>query len=59
MEQVQENCAVMENPNGNVLTMAFVNMQPFDAVYSLSDGLKAGTIFPDLDKPFLEGRDMR
>lgn len=58
MEQVLENCAVSQNDNG-VLTMAFVNMQPFDAVYSLSDGLKAGTIFPDLDKPFLEGREKR
>lgn len=58
MEQVLENCAVSQNDN-DVLTMAFVNMQPFDAVYSLSDGLKAGTIFPDLDKPFLEGREKR
>ncbi len=58
MEHTQENCAVTEMDNG-VLTMAFVNMQPFDAVYSLSDGLKAGTIFPDLDKPFTEGREMR
>ena len=58
MEQAKENCAATEMENG-VLTMAFVNMQPFDAVYSLSDGLKAGTIFPDLDKPFLEGREMR
>ena len=59
MEMNKENCAAMQNANGDVLTMAFVNMQPFDAVYSLSDGLKAGTIFPDLDRPFLEGRDMR
>ena len=59
MEKVAENCAATESVNGDVLAMAFVNMQPFDAVYSLSDGLKAGTIFPDLDKPFLEGRDMR
>lgn len=58
MEHKLENCAATEMPDG-VLTMAFVNMQPFDAVYSLSDGLKAGTIFPDLDKPFLEGREMR
>ena len=59
MEKVAENCAAVETINSDVLAMAFVNMQPFDAVYSLSDGLKAGTIFPDLDKPFLEGRDMR
>ena len=58
MEHTQENCAVLEMDNG-ALTMAFVNMQPFDAVYSLSDGLKAGTIFPDLDKPLTEGREMR
>lgn len=58
MEHTLENCAATEMPDG-VLAMAFVNMQPFDAVYSLSDGLKAGTIFPDLDKPFLERREMR
>jgi hypothetical protein len=58
MEHTLENCAATEMPDG-VLAMAFVNMQPFDSVYSLSDGLKAGTIFPDLDKPFLEGREMR
>ncbi len=38
--------------NGNVLTMAFVNMQPIESVYETLDGFPRGTIFPNLDKPF-------
>ncbi len=41
--------------SSEILTMAFVNFQPFDKVYSLSDAFCAGTLFPDLDKPFLAG----
>ncbi len=44
------------NKNGGVLTMAFVDMQPLDSVYSMPEGFKNGTIFPNLDKPFLGGR---
>jgi len=43
------------NSNG-ILTMAFVNMQPIDSVYSVTDALKKGTLFPNIDKPFEEGR---
>lgn len=35
------------------LTMAYVPMQRFTQVYDMEKGLCAGTIFPDLDKPFL------
>ncbi len=45
-----------ENSNtADILTMAFVNIQPFDKVYSLSDAFEAGTLFPALNKPFFGG----
>ena len=42
--------------NNGILTMAFVNMQPLDNVYSLEEGFTRGTIFPNLDKPFKGGK---
>lgn len=39
------------------LTMAYVPMQKFTKKYSEEKALKAGTLFPDLDKPFL-GKNM-
>lgn len=42
--------------NSNILTMAFVNMQPCDSVYETEDGFKRGTIFPNIDKPFYGGK---
>lgn len=38
------------------LTMAYVPMQTFTERYAEDKALKAGTLFPDLDKPFLERR---
>ena len=36
------------------LTMVFINMQPSGGeVYPLEKALCAGTLFPELDKPFL------
>lgn len=48
-------CGGFGKPSQGVLTMAFVNPQPFEQVYSLSDSFSRGTLFPDLDKPFLRG----
>ena len=45
-----------KNRNDGILTMAFVDMQPLDSVYSLSDGFSNGTIFPNLNKPFFGGK---
>lgn len=42
--------------NNGILTMAFVNMQPFESVYSTEDGFTRGTIFPCLDKPLKGGK---
>lgn len=39
----------------NVLTMAFVNIQPFSEGYEAQIGFPKGTIFPDLDKPLKAG----
>ena len=43
------------NEEEQVLTMAFVNMQPMGDVYSPESALRAGTLFPDIDKPFRIG----
>ncbi len=48
------------NPEKNeVLTMAFVNLQPFADVYTPESALMAGTLFPDIDKPFRMGGKSR
>ena len=35
------------------LTMAYVPMQKYGATYEAENALKNGTLFPELDKPFL------
>lgn len=35
------------------LTMAYLPFQQIEGVYSQDEALKAGTLFPNLDKPFL------
>ena len=45
-----------ENMNGGILTMAFVDMQPLDSVYSPEVAFCNGTLFPCLNKPFYGGR---
>ena len=48
-----------ENPE-YVVGMAYVPWQYFDQVYETDKALEIGTIFPELDKPFLaEGRGCR
>ena len=44
--------------NGGILTMAFVDSQPLESVYSFEQSLKSGTLFPNLNKPFLHGGKM-
>ena len=54
MESTQnKNGCVYPDNCSDILTMAFVNIQPLDSVYSLSEALDSGTLFPDLDKPLL------
>ena len=37
------------------LTMVFINMQPLESVYPLNEAFDAGTLFPNLNKPFYGG----
>lgn len=39
----------------DVLTMAFVNMQPIESVYETEQGFSKGSLFPNIDKPLLGG----
>ena len=38
-----------------ILTMVFANMQPLGELYSTEDALVNGTLFKNIDKPFLAG----
>lgn len=42
-----------------VVAMAYVPWQKFGPLYEAEKGLMAGTIFPELDKPFLGRRAFR
>lgn len=44
-----------ENHEGLELGITSILMQQMRRIYPLEMGLKAGTIFPELDKPFLYG----
>ncbi len=40
-------------PANPVVAMAYVPYQKYGEVYAAEKGLETGTIFPELDKPFL------
>ena len=44
-----------EEPSGDVLAMAFVNVQNINSVYDNETGFSNGTIYPCLNKPFMPG----
>lgn len=44
---------------GKAIAMAYVPWQQFGCTYEPMQGLHAGTIFPELDKPFYGRRGMR
>ncbi len=47
-------CIKDTRPSENfVLAMAYVPMQHFNNVYELDEAMQYGTIFPELNKPFL------
>lgn len=57
-------CATCTRRNLNscdneVLAMAYVPWQRFNETYEPAKALKAGTIFPELDKPFLGRKGVR
>lgn len=43
-------------PSQISLAMAYVPLQRLNSVYQEDVALQAGTLFPDLDKPWLVGR---
>ena len=44
-------------PTVTVPAMAYVPFQQYGTVYQPEQALTAGTLFPDLDKPFLRGKE--
>lgn len=44
-----------QNINSDVLTMAFVNMQPFESIYPLETAFSSGSLFQNINKPFYGG----
>ena len=50
-------CAVQRPMQPDMpIAMAYVPMQRWNQVYDMSRGLTRGTIFPELDLPFVMGR---
>jgi len=41
--------------NNGILTMVFIDMQPLESVYSPEAALCNGTLFPNINKPFMGG----
>lgn len=61
--RVANNCDGCRNTRdelkGMPLAMGYVPWQTFECTYEPMQGLRAGTIFPELDKPFYGRRGMR
>lgn len=57
LEEAQSNADVTMSalPANPVLAMSYVPMQFYRDMYSTEKGFSAGTIYPELDKPFLGG----
>lgn len=57
LEEAQSNADVTMSalPSNPVLAMSYVPMQFYRDMYSTEKGFSAGTIYPELDKPFLGG----
>lgn len=51
----KENNFPDSNVGDDVLTMVFINMQPLDEIYTPEAAFNEGTLFPNLNKPFLGG----
>lgn len=54
--ECEDNYENRTNVEEAPLGMAYVPWQMWGSVYSLSQGLERGTIFPELDLPFMIGR---
>lgn len=51
--EIEQPCSRMQGDY--VVGMAYVPWQYFTSVYETDKALEAGTIFPELDKPFWAG----
>ena len=49
-------CDREDSLDGMPLAMAYVPWQHWNKIYDLEKGLEVGTIFPELNKPFLGSR---
>lgn len=49
--------SVSSFPNNTPLGMAYVPFQKWENVYELNDAFPKGTLFPELDFPFMRGAD--
>lgn len=63
-DRTANNCDDCGNSNrdklrGMALAMGYVPWQNFECTYDVMEGFRAGTIFPELDKPFYGRRGMR
>lgn len=55
---VEEDAEIaLSCPNGVSLAMVYAPEQPFAGLYEVEEGLTRGTIFRQLDKPFMRGRE--
>ncbi len=59
MVQPYELCDSKNTNNGFTPVMAYVPFQEMTTLYCPEEGLRRGTIFPDLDKPLMIGGRMK
>ena len=50
-----ENIVTEQNCDDMVLAMAYVPVQQFNTLFEIEEGFARGTIYPELDKPFMGG----
>lgn len=55
LAQSNQEVNVSALPDNPVLAMSYVPLQFYRDMYSVDKGFTAGTIYPELDKPFLGG----
>ena len=55
-ETVRSSIEMPILPDPMVLAMSYVPMQIYKDMYSIDEGFQRGTVFPELDKPFLGGK---
>ncbi|MDY2628124.1 MAG: spore coat associated protein CotJA [Lachnospiraceae bacterium] len=49
------DCGFLEEPYQPSLAMAYVPCQKFEELFSVSESMSRGTVFPGLYKPFEKG----